>query len=231
MEKDYSHAGSGSLISSLSSNVLNEFRFQFAREYRPRPYDGPDVTGQSRPLPDTAFDFGRGYRFGEPFFIPVDYYDQRIQFNDNISLIKGRHAFKAGIEYNGVKSVQTFVGFANGRYIFSSTDGFLNYARNPSYVECSNGTTSNNGQCSGGRQRQRARPPLPAAGGRGRAERGGGGDAGHPAEELRRLRAGQVAAAAAASPSSTACAGRARTRPTPSPRRARSSTRASSARR
>jgi hypothetical protein len=150
VEKDYSHAGSGSLISSLSSNVLNEFRFQFAREYRPRPYDGPDVTGQSRPLPDTAFDFARGYRFGQPFFIPVDYYDQRIQFNDNVSLIRGRHAFKAGVEYNGVKSVQTFVGFANGRYIFSSTDGFLNYARNPNYVECSNGTTSNNGQCSGG---------------------------------------------------------------------------------
>ncbi len=150
VEKDYSHAGSGSLISSLSATVLNELRFQFAREYRPRPYDGPDITGQSRPLPDTAFDFGRGYRFGEPFFIPVDYYDQRIQFNDNISLIKGRHAFKAGIEYNGVKSVQTFVGFANGRYIFSSTDGFLNYARNPRYVECSNGTTSQNGQCSGG---------------------------------------------------------------------------------
>src|SRR6185503_10520931 len=55
-ERDYSHAGSGSVISSFSSNLLNEFRCQFAREYRPRPYDGPDVSGQSRPLPDTAFD-------------------------------------------------------------------------------------------------------------------------------------------------------------------------------
>jgi hypothetical protein len=149
-ERDYSHAGSGSVISSLSSNLLNEFRFQFAREYRPRPYTGPLVTGQSRPLPDTAFDFGRAYRFGEPFFIPVDYFDQRIQFNDNISWFRGRHSFKAGIEFNRVKSVQTFVGFANGRYIFSSTDGFLNYARNPRYVECSNGTTSQNGACPAG---------------------------------------------------------------------------------
>ena len=39
-----------------------------------------------------------------------------------------------------MNSVQTFVGFANGRYIFGSTDGFLNYVRNPKYVECSNGT-------------------------------------------------------------------------------------------
>ncbi len=150
IERDYSHAGSGSLISSLSPVVLNEFRFQLAREYRPRPYNGPNVTGQNRPLPDTAFDFGRGYRFGEPFFIPVKYYDQRIQFNDNLSLVKGRHAFKIGAEVNAVKSVQTFIGFANGRYIFSSTDGFLNYARNPRYVECSNGTTSQTGTCSGG---------------------------------------------------------------------------------
>jgi hypothetical protein len=150
IERDYSHAGSGSLISSLSPQVLNEFRFQFAREYRPRPYNGPDITGQSRPLPDTAFDFGRGYRFGEPFFIPVAYYDQRIQFNDNLSLVKGRHAFKIGAEVNAVKSVQTFVGFANGRYIFSSTDGFLNYARNPKYVECSDGSSSQSGSCPAG---------------------------------------------------------------------------------
>ena len=149
-EKDYSHAVSGSVISSLTATTLNELRFQFAREYRPRPYGGPNVTGQSRPLPDTAFDFGRGYRFGEPFFIPVDYYDQRIQFNDNVSVIRGRHAFKAGVEVNAVKSVQTFVGFANGRYIFDSTDGFLNYARNPNYVECSNGSTSQTGQCPAG---------------------------------------------------------------------------------
>ncbi len=150
VEKDYSHAGSGSLISSLSSNALNEFRFQFAREYRPRPYGGPNITGQNRPLPDTAFDFGRSYRFGEPFFIPVEYYDQRIQLNNNLSWIRGRHAFKAGVELNAVKSVQTFVGFANGRYIFSSTDGFLNYARNSKYVECSNGTTSETGSCPAG---------------------------------------------------------------------------------
>src|SRR4051812_27272687 len=149
-EKDYSHAGSGSLISSLSPTVLNEFRFQFAREYRPRTYLGPDINGQSRPLPDTAFDFARGYRFGQPFFIPVDYYDQRIQLNNNLSIIRGRHAVKAGFELNAVKSVQTFVGFANGRYIFSSTDGFLNYARNPNYVECSNGSTSQSGQCPAG---------------------------------------------------------------------------------
>jgi hypothetical protein len=147
VERDFSHAVTGSLISSFTGSVLNEFRFQLAREDRPRPYEGPDITGQDRPLPDTAFDFGRGYRFGMPFFIPVEYYDTRIQLNNNLSIIRGRHAIKAGVELNRVSSVQTFIGFANGRYIFGSTDGFLNYARNRNYVECSDGSTSQSGAC------------------------------------------------------------------------------------
>jgi outer membrane receptor protein involved in Fe transport len=150
VEKDYSHAVTGSAISNLSSSLLNEFRFQWAKEYRPRPYNGPNVTGQSRPLPDTAFDFGRGYRFGMPFFIPVDYFDERVQFNNNLSIIKGRHQMKFGVEFNRVHSNQTFRGFANGRYIFSSTDGFLRYAANPRYVECSNGSSSQTGTCPAG---------------------------------------------------------------------------------
>ncbi len=150
VERDSSHAGTGSLVSTLSNSLLNEFRFQFARENRPRPYNGPNITGQSRPLPDTAFDFAKGYRFGEPFFIPVKYYDTRMQFNNNVSFLHGAHSYKAGVEYNRVNSVQTFIGFANGRYIFDSTDGFLNYVANPKYVECSNGSSSQTGVCPAG---------------------------------------------------------------------------------
>jgi hypothetical protein len=150
IERDSSNAVSGQLVSTLTSDKLNEFRFQAARENRPRPYNGPNVTGQSRPLPDTAFDFAKGYRFGEPFFIPVKYYDTRAQLTNNISYLRGSHSYKAGAEFNRVNSVQTFVGFANGRYIFDSTDGFLNYVRNPKYVECSNGTTSETGTCPAG---------------------------------------------------------------------------------
>ena len=81
------------------------------------------------------------YRFGEPFFIPVDYFDTRMQFNENLTFIKGPTRSSRG-EYNHVNSSQIFRGFQNGRYIFGSTDGFLNYAQNPHYVECSDGSTS-----------------------------------------------------------------------------------------
>lgn len=155
-EQDYSHAGTGTLISTLSPNLLNEFRFQYAKEWRPRPYPGPNISGQSRPLPDTAFDFGSAYRFGMPFFIPVKYDDDRVQLTENLSFLRENHSFKAGVEYNEVASSQTFVGFANGRFIFSSTDGFFGYIRNPvGYRECSNPltnafTTVENGACPAG---------------------------------------------------------------------------------
>ncbi|MBK6406833.1 MAG: TonB-dependent receptor [Holophagales bacterium] len=146
IEDNSSKSLTGTLISNFTT-ALNEFRFQLAREDRPRPYNGPDIDGQDRPLPDTAFDFGRSYRFGMPFFIPVDYYDTRLQLNDNMTFLTGTHEIKAGVEYNRVNATQVFRGFANGRFIFSSTDGFLNYARNRSYVECSDGSTNANGIC------------------------------------------------------------------------------------
>ena len=156
LEQDHSNAVNGSLVSYLSPRVANEFRFQFSREDRPRPYDGPrtaaigtDPTGTGlRPFPDVAI--GPDFRFGMPFFLPVDYYDTRAQLLDNVSFTKGTHFFKVGGEFNRVNSVQTFIGFANSRYIFSSVPGFLNYvAGDSNYVECSNGTSNNTGSCGG----------------------------------------------------------------------------------
>jgi hypothetical protein len=138
VEKDFSNAINGSLVSHLTNFIDNEFRFQLAREDRPRPYSGPLIPGQSRPFSDTGMDFA-GFRFGEPFFIPVKSYDTRIQALDNISWVQGNHLFKTGFEYNRTAEHQTFVGFANGRFIFNSVHGFENYVQfGNGYVECSN---------------------------------------------------------------------------------------------
>jgi len=135
------------LNTTISPTMLNEFRAQFSREDRPREYSGPQLPGQSRPFPDTGVSFA-GYRFGEPFFIPVADHDTRFQINDNVSLIKGAHNIKLGFEFNRTSTTQTFIGFANGRFIFSSVQGFMNYVNiGPTYVECSNGTTNNFGVC------------------------------------------------------------------------------------
>jgi len=151
IERDFSNTVSFQLNTTLSATTLNEARFQFSREDRPRDYEGPSLPGQSRPLPDTGVDFGGQYRFGLPFFIPVKDHDTRFQINDNVSLIRGAHDFKFGGELNRTSTTQTFIGFANGRYIFGSVQGFMNYVNiGPKYVECSNGTTNNNGTCPAG---------------------------------------------------------------------------------
>jgi hypothetical protein len=115
-ETSNSNSFIGQWVSNLSSNYLNEFRFQWAKEERPRFYDGPD-------LPDTTigtFDGSISYRFGRPFFLPVPSDDVRFQFTDNFTVITGNHTMKFGADINTVKVSQTFIGFARGRYIFAA---------------------------------------------------------------------------------------------------------------
>ncbi len=151
LERDWSHAFNGSLVSLLSAAATNEFRFQLSREDRPRPYRGPINPGTGRPFPDTAMDFDHGYRFGMPFFIPVEYHDTRLQLLNNVTLARGDHLFKAGVEWNRVESAQTFIGFANGRYIFGSVEGFLNFVEQGNgYVECSDDSAGADGACPDG---------------------------------------------------------------------------------
>ena len=144
VERDYSNA-----VSRLAGHdALRHDAATSSASSSPARIARARTTGRTSPARRGRFPTRRstsvsGYRFGEPFFIPVEYYDTRMQFDDNLSWIKGRHTIKAGFEFNRVNSSQTFVGFANGRYIFGSTDGFLNYAQfGPKYVECSNGSTS-----------------------------------------------------------------------------------------
>jgi hypothetical protein len=128
-ETNNSNSFIGQLVTNFSSTLLNEFRFQYAKEERPRFYDGPD-------LPDVTIGTFAGdisYRFGRPFFLPVPSDDRRIQFTDNFTVIRGNHTIKFGGDFNSVNVSQTFIGFARGRYIFAAPNindaitGFQNY--------------------------------------------------------------------------------------------------------
>jgi hypothetical protein len=132
-ETDKSNSFIGQLVTNFTANLLNEFRFQWAKEERPRFYDGPD-------LPDTTIGTFAGdlsYRFGRPFFLPVPSDDVRVQFTDNFTVIRGNHTIKLGADINRTKVSQTFIGFARGRYIFAAPtidaaiNNFLAYINNP----------------------------------------------------------------------------------------------------
>ncbi len=156
LERDFSHAVNGGLTSVLSSSLSNEFRFQWAREERPRPYEGAINPLTNRPFPDTDIGFVNAsgfnaYRIGMPFFIPVDAYDYRFQVLNNVSVVSGNHLFKLGAEWNRTGVNQTFRGFGNGRMAFTSVPGFLNYVANGNtYVECSDGSSNTTGACPAG---------------------------------------------------------------------------------
>ena len=164
IETDESHAFNASLRSLLGSTMSHELRVQWAREDRVRWYDGPLIPGANppptpqfatlggRPFPDIGMDFADGFRIGLPFFLPIDpAYDTRLQIVDNWSWLTGNHLFKAGGEYNRTQAAQQFIGFANGRYIFDSVDGFMNFVTHGNrYVTCSDGSDSATGACPAG---------------------------------------------------------------------------------
>jgi hypothetical protein len=131
------------LFSTLGGSRLNELHLTFSRENRPR-----SAVESSVPA-DTAMGFGTTFRFGNPFFIApnIDELVKRVQFKDNLSMIRGKHTFKAGFEWVHTNNVQVFRGFFKGRYIFDSVPGFLRYTSpaapggfGPFTVGCSNGS-------------------------------------------------------------------------------------------
>lgn len=151
LEKDISNAFITSWVWALSSTRLNEFRFQYAREDRPRsqvlPPDlpdtsiGPCTTNSGELSPPTIGCLGDNFRFGRPFFHPSSVLDQQFQVMDNFTIVHGRHAIKFGGSTLNNLEANFFQGFARGRFTFTDVEGFLNYLKfGPGFVECSDGT-------------------------------------------------------------------------------------------
>lgn len=107
---------SGSLVSTLSSNMTNEFRFQLAKDREP---------GQANSTqPEAQINTGSGFLLiGRNNFSPRETTIKRWQFIDNISVLHGRHGFKAGIDINNDKIFNFFPGFFSGQYTFSPITG------------------------------------------------------------------------------------------------------------
>ena len=130
-ETDNSNAFITQLVTTFTPTLLNEFRFQYAREARPRFYDGPDIADVAIGGVDPETGADTAFRFGRPFFLPVPEVDKRWQFTNNFSIIRGSHSIKMGFDYNQTSTSQTFIGFGRGRYIFSSIEAFEDYLDDP----------------------------------------------------------------------------------------------------
>jgi outer membrane receptor protein involved in Fe transport len=104
---------SGTLTSTLTERMINEFRFQLARDKEP---------GQANSdLPEAVINTGGGnLNIGRNNFSPRETTIKRVQFIDNISYLSGRSNWKAGVDFNFDRVFNFFPGVFSGSYTFPS---------------------------------------------------------------------------------------------------------------
>jgi outer membrane receptor protein involved in Fe transport len=113
---------SGTLASTITSSVVNEFRFQFARDAEPG-------TANSD-LPETQINtLGGGFLLlGRNNFSPRETTIKRAQFINNLSYVRGQHNYKVGLDLNFDRILNFFPGFFSGQYTFASYADFASNA-------------------------------------------------------------------------------------------------------
>src|SRR5262249_49453066 len=115
----------GQLTSALSPTLLNEARFQFAREDRPRTL--PGTAAQVTITNVAVYGNPSSGSWGNAAFASTD---NRYQFADNVSIVKGNRTTKFGVDYQHLAGHVDYNGSFNGAYTFSNLANFL--ARTPS---------------------------------------------------------------------------------------------------
>jgi outer membrane receptor protein involved in Fe transport len=134
---------SGSLTSTLSPRLINEFRFQFARDKEP---------GQANSaLPEAIVTIvtGTNLSIGRNNFSPRETTINRKQFIDNLSYPNGRSSWKFGVDFNFDRIFNFFPGLFSGAYTFPSAVSFRDnaptaYTQNFAGAGTTGGTTKPN---------------------------------------------------------------------------------------
>ena len=116
------------LSSTLTSKLINEFRFQWADELDSA-FAQPPLPGQ----PTTANGFSpqvtltNGLTFGKANFLDrVALPDERrFQFADSLSYSTGNHTFKVGTDINRVRDIDQNLFTGAGAYTYSNINDFI----------------------------------------------------------------------------------------------------------
>lgn len=101
------------LNSLFGPSYINDFRFQYAKGERPR------FANAETPLVNVA---NTGL-YGTRSFLPTTQFDERIQFVDGFSIVKGNHNIKFGGEFSDISVSQEFGFNQFGAYSFSGGQG------------------------------------------------------------------------------------------------------------
>jgi len=105
----------GSWSSQWGSNSLNDLNGTWSREYTPR-------VDKSPTLPEIQVGT---FRYGGVSFLPIVSTAKRKGFEDTYSYLMGKHAFKAGVQYDDTTISQTFKGNWRGVFVFNNKADLL----------------------------------------------------------------------------------------------------------
>jgi Carboxypeptidase regulatory-like domain/TonB dependent receptor len=156
------------LASTLRPTLLNEFRFQYGRdfeyEFSQPPLAGEptnSIGGRSPQVVLGASSCGSSsiFCFGIPEFLERSAFpdERRTQFADTVTYTRGAHTLKFGGDFNHVKDIINNLRFAGGEFDYTGTNAFndfiIDYSRFAfglaGTTVCA-GSTRTAGKCYGG---------------------------------------------------------------------------------
>ncbi len=126
-ERNQIHGVVSSLNSVLGQKAFNEFRWQWTHEARPRINNGEDSDFVSKAGPEVRI--GNCCTLGGLSPLPALTRDQQWQVSDNLSVLRGSHHFKFGLESSETLVDQTFRGNWRGLFFFNTIESYLRALR------------------------------------------------------------------------------------------------------
>jgi outer membrane receptor protein involved in Fe transport len=156
------------LASTLSPNLLNEFRMQWGRDnetqFSQPPAPGEPTNGPGGRSPQTFIQ--NGFSFGMPEFLERAAFpdERRWQFANTLTLTSGNHTLKWGGDINFVKDIINNLRFMGGEFNYTGANGlpdfivdYTNFTTNGAIRAlvpgASGSATANNGFCVGSTRR------------------------------------------------------------------------------
>ncbi len=122
------------LASTLTPNLLNEFRFQWGRDnefqFSQPPIPGEPTNAVGGRSPQTILVGTSTFSFGMPEFLERASFpdERRWQFADTVTLTNGNHTFKFGGDVNFVKDIINNLRFSGGEFNYTgATTGIADF--------------------------------------------------------------------------------------------------------
>jgi hypothetical protein len=117
------------LQTTITPTILNEFRFQYARDFEfqisQTPAPGEPRTAINGSAPDVVLT--NGLEFGKPTFLERAAYpeEKRTQFTDNVTVSRGPHTIKFGLDINHSSDKLSNLRNESGSYLYGNINDFI----------------------------------------------------------------------------------------------------------